>query len=467
MKHKFLSAVAAAFCGFFLCVHPVDAQGTAFTYQGSLDINGLPANGYYDFEFTLFGQSVLGSPASPTLTNANVLVTGGLFTTTLDFGADILAVTNNYLDIAVCTNGSDAFVELSPRQLLTTAPYAATALTAANLAGVLANNSVQPGAAAATISGGSGNVIQNSANGATIGGGTQNVIETNNDYSTVSGGGGNTIEDGSFYSSIAGGFGNTVQGNASGCAIAGTDNSIDFGAYSSVIGGGEHNEINANSAGCAIAGGGYGAIGFGVNFGTIAGGYGNVILDGSGFAALGGGRQNTNEGNYSTIPGGSQNVAGGDYSFAAGLQAKALHQGSFVWADAEASPFSSTAADQFLVRASGGVGINMNNPGGASLYAQGNRAGGSFSDAVSIFENTSAATGTSGSGPALRVVVDGGSCPAGALSVSDNGSGPIAEFGNSLSDERPECEGEFCGARCKGHPGESRGSFSDGMELQG
>jgi hypothetical protein len=38
----------------------------------------------------------------------------------------------------------------------------------------------------------------------------------------------------------------------------------------------------------------------------------------------------------------------------------------------------------------------------------------------------------SGSGPALRVVCDGGSTPAGALSVSDNGTGPIAEFGNGL-----------------------------------
>jgi Chaperone of endosialidase len=68
----------------------------------------------------------------------------------------------------------------------------------------------------------------------------------------------------------------------------------------------------------------------------------------------------------------------------------------------------------------------------SGLNVQGNRAGGTFNSSVGFFENTSTATGSAGSGPALRVVCDGGSAPAGALSVSDNGSGPIAEFGNGL-----------------------------------
>jgi hypothetical protein len=29
------------------------AQGTAFTYQGRLNTNAVPANGLYDFEFSL------------------------------------------------------------------------------------------------------------------------------------------------------------------------------------------------------------------------------------------------------------------------------------------------------------------------------------------------------------------------------------------------------------------------------
>jgi hypothetical protein len=39
-----------------------------------------------------------------------------------------------------------------------------------------------------------------------------------------------------------------------------------------------------------------------------------------------------------------------------------MNKGAFVWADSTAADFSSTTNDQFLVRASGGVGINTTNP---------------------------------------------------------------------------------------------------------
>ena len=66
---------------------------------------------------------------------------------------------------------------------------------------------------------------------------------------------------------------------------------------------------------------------------------------------------------YATVPGGLFNVAGGQYSFAAGQHAKAVHDGSFVWADSTtAADFASTASNQFLVRASGGVGIGTTSP---------------------------------------------------------------------------------------------------------
>jgi len=128
------------------------------------------------------------------------------------------------------------------------------------------------------------------------------------------------------------------------------------------------------------------------------------------------------------VPGGADNIASGTYSFAAGQQAQALHQGAFVWADSQNAAFSSTANDQFLVRAAGGVGINNNNPNGTSLRVAGNRTGGWGSPVVQ-FENTSGAVGSS---PALRLVVDGGNAPDGVLNVSDNGTGPIAEFGNGI-----------------------------------
>ena len=63
------------------------------------------------------------------------------------------------------------------------------------------------------------------------------------------------------------------------------------------------------------------------------------------------------------MPGGELNVAGGNYSVAAGLRAHADHAGAFVWADSSTSnAFSSSAANQFLIQASGGVGINTANP---------------------------------------------------------------------------------------------------------
>jgi hypothetical protein len=50
------------------------------------------------------------------------------------------------------------------------------------------------------------------------------------------------------------------------------------------------------------------------------------------------------------------------YAFAAGRRAKANHTGAFVWADSTDADFASTGANQFLIRASGGVGIGTGNP---------------------------------------------------------------------------------------------------------
>jgi len=92
---------------------------------------------------------------------------------------------------------------------------------------------------------------------------------------------------------------------------------------------------------------------------TVGGGYQNTS---SGLATVGGGYQNTSSGLAATVPGGQYNTAAGDLSFAAGRRAKANHQGAFVWADSQNADFSSTANDQFLIRASGGVGIGTASP---------------------------------------------------------------------------------------------------------
>jgi hypothetical protein len=106
---------------------------------------------------------------------------------------------------------------------------------------------------------------------------------------------------------------------------------------------------------------------------TIAGGHGNTIGASTYSAAIGGGSENAIQANaaYATVPGGRRNLAGGSYSLAAGHRAKANHHGAFVWADATDSDFASTGANQFLVRAGGGVGIGTNNPAGAMLNVAG------------------------------------------------------------------------------------------------
>jgi len=55
------------------------------------------------------------------------------------------------------------------------------------------------------------------------------------------------------------------------------------------------------------------------------------------------------------IPGGHANTASGAYSFAAGRQANAGHDGAFVWGDSTDAGVASTAVNQFIVRASGGI----------------------------------------------------------------------------------------------------------------
>ena len=110
-------------------------------------------------------------------------------------------------------------------------------------------------------------------------------------------------------------------------------------------------------------------------YATVGGGQNNTANNS--YAVVSGGYNNT-AGYQATVPGGSFNVASGFYSFAAGQRAKALHQGAFVWADSQAADFSSTANDQFLIRAQGGVGIGTNVTTGNALTVAGRIAATGF-----------------------------------------------------------------------------------------
>ena len=111
----------------------LQAQSTAFTYQGRLLDGGQPATGSYDLQFRLTDALSGGNPIGAALTNAPVLVTNGLFLVLLDFGSGAFDGSPRWLEVGVRTNGSASpYFVLSPRQAITASPYATFASTAAS-----------------------------------------------------------------------------------------------------------------------------------------------------------------------------------------------------------------------------------------------------------------------------------------------------------------------------------------------
>ena len=74
-----------------LSTHNAFAQGATFTYQGRLTQSGNPASATYDMQFKLFDTPDVGTGTQQglTVTNPIVVVTNGIFTVQLDFGAAV------------------------------------------------------------------------------------------------------------------------------------------------------------------------------------------------------------------------------------------------------------------------------------------------------------------------------------------------------------------------------------------
>jgi hypothetical protein len=149
-------------------------------------------------------------------------------------------------------------------------------------------------------------------------------------------------------------------------------NRIDNNSYSSAIGGGHGNVIDNNSYRSVIAAGYGNRIDNLSAYSAIGGGYFNRIDNLSAYSAIGGGTGNViSTALYAAIPGGESNLVLGDYGFAAGRQAQARHDGAFVWADSTLFGIASTAPNQFIIKATGGVGINTNTPADGGLVVNG------------------------------------------------------------------------------------------------
>ena len=305
-------------------------------YQGRLtnSPSGTPVTGIKSMTFTIYDADT-GGDSKWTETHPTVSVVDGLFNVILGAGTPaepvedtVFSGANRWLEIIV-SGGT-----ITPRTKLASTPYAFRV---------------------ATVDGSSGGIISGDVSiqsdlavsgKATIGPGHTNtgayafVAGQNNsatdDWATVSGGTSNTASH--EYSTVGGGVSNTASGWKS--TVSGGDGN-EATNYYSVVSGGYRNTANAIGS-------------------TVSGGQVNTTSSTN--STVGGGAYNIASGGYSTVPGGYYNYAVGQNAFAAGRKAKANHDGAFVWADHTDADFASTAADQFLIRANGGVGIGTTSP---------------------------------------------------------------------------------------------------------
>jgi len=138
-SNKLILGVALLLAAGFAEAAPM---GTAFTYEGRLTYNGNPAEGLFDFTFSVFdapeaGTDLSGRPASADA----VSVSNGVFSVTLDFGGDVFNSEARFLEIGVRPNGSaDPYTILAPRQELTPTPYALHAANAFSASSVPAGS---------------------------------------------------------------------------------------------------------------------------------------------------------------------------------------------------------------------------------------------------------------------------------------------------------------------------------------
>lgn len=373
-------------------IHVAQALTTGFTYQGKLTAGSGTANGLYDFQFKLFGTP--SNPLNPfgSFTTNSVPVSNGLFTVTIDFGS-AWDGTDRWLEILVKTNGAGSYATLSPRQTITSTPYAIYTGSAGWAASASQASAVLPGAVTGT--GIASNQVVRSINGMTDG------VSIPTNFWSLTGNGGTT--DANFVGTtdfrmlqfrVDNLVGLRIQPGTSAPNIIGgdTNNFISSSSKNNIIGNGANNAITNN-----------------IYYAGILGGYSNRIdklatdwwPDGS---FIGGGYMNTSAGYAAAVPGGYNNYAYGEYSFAAGYSAKAMHRSAFVWSDFTLGGFQSTANNQFLIRATGGVGIGTNNPQGA-LHVAGTVIASSFIGNVSGLSGTitNSLTFDTGSAPPFNV----------------------------------------------------------------
>ncbi len=142
---KFFVSLSVLFSA--LLVH---AQISDFTYQGRLNDSGGAATGLYDFQFKLYDAGTNGNLFA-TLTKPAVVVSNGLFITSLHFSTSLFDGRDLWMETRIRTNGTLTYTVLSPLQLISSAPYAIHATRAGTVsAGAITLSSFAPGVFTAT-----------------------------------------------------------------------------------------------------------------------------------------------------------------------------------------------------------------------------------------------------------------------------------------------------------------------------
>ena len=91
------------------------AAPTTLTETGQLVIAGVPANGSYDFQFSLFTAASGGSQLGSTVTVLNVPVTNGVFYAEINFGTAFAGGVTSYVQTAYRTAGAGVYSIQTPR----------------------------------------------------------------------------------------------------------------------------------------------------------------------------------------------------------------------------------------------------------------------------------------------------------------------------------------------------------------
>jgi len=196
---------------------------------------------------------------------------------------------------------------------------------------------------------------------AVVSGGSNNI--TSSDFASIGGGKGNST--GNYYCRVGGGKYNNATGTAA--TIGGGILNYAAGWSDTVAGGQQNSAKGLDTGGDPVDG----PLGYAIGGAcTVGGGYANTatnfastISGGANNYALGyastvcGGNENVASISFATVCGGRFNHAEGQFSLAAGWNAHANHDRSFIWSSYP-NPAPTFGPDTFFVSATNGVGIN-------------------------------------------------------------------------------------------------------------